>query len=235
LDTSDRFRSAMVVGVICVCCWGCSSDGGSSDGVNQTTDTTPEVMYGQQSMFEEPDPCTKFGFVFETVEVCDETTCPALECDCDLDGLLNPCRETVGCLKEWDCDVVCPAITDAFFCIGRATSAEKNLCAQDSDCEQGSCAPILNVQACVQELPCREDGHCGEGAQCVRGFGTPVCTFGEVGEICVDAEDCATGFCGFEECTTGSAGESCRDDLDCASGDCFYEEGQSRTTPGVCN
>lgn len=213
----------------------CSPDDGAGPTQATNNETSPETpTYGKQSTFDEADACAPYGFVFETVETCDATTCPALTCDCELDGLTNPCTSSVGCLKEWDCDAVCENVTSAFFCAGRATRAERNLCEQDDDCARGGCEPLLNVMACLQSLPCREDGHCGEDGYCVQGFGTPTCTLGAVGDVCLDGDDCASGFCGDDQCTDGAPGALCKGDEGCASGECFYEPDQSRTTPGVC-
>lgn len=217
--------------VVCLCVLmmgaSCSRDTGGS--TTSPGDTTPPK--GQTVTFEEPDACATFELTFTSVDVCDAVSCPALECDCDLDGLTNPCMEQIGCLSSWSCEQVCGNVTSAFFCIGRATSAEENQCSQGTDCERGACEPLLGLEVCKQELPCRDDAHCGEGGYCVRGFGVPVCTLGGLGDVCSDGEDCGSGFCSSENvCTDGALGSSCKEDTDCASSHCVHAGSSS----GVC-
>jgi hypothetical protein len=116
-------------------------------------------------------------------------------------------------------------------CVQRAGQALGHECEDDEPCELGICRQETLGKLCVDEVPCRADGHCSLGFCALPGDrllaaqNGGVCTDGISGSACFGDFDCRWGCEGGSDlgpgtCTDGSAGGPCSSASACRSTRC---------------
>lgn len=127
--------------------------------------------------------------------VCDAGTCAAPSCT---DGIQN------GAELDVDCGAGCPGC------------ALDTVCLVDADCESGVCEGRCAAQSC-------EDGRTNQD-ETDTDCGGDVCGACEIGEACIDADDCVTVACTMSMCVPPSCMDGVTNgnetDVDCGGLDC---------------